>query len=158
MGDVETGVALELRPPKLPAQMVLFVAGGSAFMAVGGIVTGQVLLGFVALLSAGWLASMAYVSLTAWSRLDDDGLRSHWMRATQFVRWDQMAEIEVDRRGPHGALRTIEAIRVDGAAARWAPWYPFLWYTHHSVSTSLPELERIAGTHDISVKVLSSSD
>jgi hypothetical protein len=134
--------------------MVLFIAVGSAILAVGGIATGQVLLGVVALLSAGWLGSMSYVSLTAWSRLDEEGLRSHWMRATQLVRWDEMTEIEIDRRAPHGALRTVEAVRTDGAAARWAPWYPFLWYAHHSVSTSLPDLTAAAEAHGVTVRVL----
>jgi len=136
--------------------MALFVAAGSGVLAIGGIFTGQVVLGLVALLSAGWLGSMAYVSMTAWSRLDDDGLRSHWMRATHFVAWSDMTEIEVDRRAPHGALRTVEAVRSDGAAARWAPWYPFLWYAHHSVSTSLGPLTEEAEARGVPVTVLSS--
>lgn len=134
----------------------MFIAAGSAVLAIGGIFTGEVLLGLVSLASAGFLGSMAYLSLNAWSRLDDDGLRSHWMRATQAVRWDQMTAIEIDRRGPHGALRTVEAVRADGAAARWAPWYPFLWYAHHSVSSSLDELTATAEARGIPVTVLSN--
>jgi len=137
--------------------VVVVIAAVSAVLAVGGIATGQVLLGLVALLSAGWLASIAYVSLTAWSRVDADGMRSHWMRTTQAVRWDEMADIEVDRRGPHGALRTIEAVRADGAVARWAPWYPFLWYAHHSVSISIEPLTEAAAAHGVEVTVLSPS-
>lgn len=148
---------LELRPPRLPAQMVLFVAIGSAALAVGGILTGQVLLGLVALVSAGWLASLGYLSLTAWTRADDSGITSHWVRTTQAVRWDEMAELEIDRRGPHGALRTVEAVRRDGAAARWAPWYPFLWFAHHSVSVSLEALTERAEAQGVTVTVLSPS-
>lgn len=147
----------EIRPPRLPAQMVLFVAIGSAFLAVGGILTGQVLLGLVALVSAGWLASLGYLSLTAWTRADDDGITSHWIRTTQAVRWDEMAEVEIDRRGPHGSLRAVEAVRRDGAAARWAPWYPFLWYAHHSVSVSLDALTARAEARGVPVTVLSPS-
>lgn len=148
---------LELRPPALMARVVLFVAVGSAVLAVGGVVTGQVLLGLVALVSAGWLGSMAVVSLTAWSRLDDAGLRSHWLRATEAVRWDEMDRIEIDRRGPHGALRGVEAVRGDGAVARWAPWYPFLWYAHASVVASLDALTAQAEARGVEVTPLAAA-
>lgn len=150
----DTEAALEVRPPKLVADAMLFVAIGSGLLALLGIATGEVLVGAVALVSAGWLGWLGWLSRAAWSRADDEGITSHWVRTTQSVRWDQMASLEVDRRSHNGVLRSIEAVRVDGAAARWAPWYPFLFYAHSSVSGSLAELERRATAHGVEVMVL----
>ncbi len=149
--------ALEVRPPKFIADVMLFVAVGSGVLAVAGIVTGQVLLGVAALVSAGWLGWLGWLSRAAWSRADAEGITSHWVRTTQSVRWDQMATLEVDRRSQNGVLRGIEAVRVDGAAARWAPWYPFLFYAHSSVAGSLAELERHAAARGVEVTVLTRS-
>lgn len=148
---------VEVRPPKLPAQMGLFVAVGSAFLAVGGLATGQVLLGLVALVSAAWLASMTYVSLTAWARADGDGASAHWVRTTQSLSWDEVDEVRIDRRGPNGTLRGVFLVRADGTGARWAPWFPFLSHTYHSVSVSLDGLTACAEAQGVPVRVLSPS-
>ena len=147
---------VEVRPPRGPAQVMGFVAAGSAAMAVAGIATGAVLLGVVALVSVAWLASLTYVSLTGWARADADGVAVRWVRSTVAVRWAETAAIEVDRGGPHGALRGVDVVRHDGAAARWAPWYPFLWYAHRSVAASIDELTALAGEHGVPVSVVTA--
>lgn len=151
-------IALEVRPPRGAAQVMASVALVSAVLAVAGIAVGDVLLGAVALLSAGWVLSLAYVSLTGWARADDDGVRVHWVRATTAVRWDEMAAVEVDRSGAHGALRGVEVVRTDGAVARWAPWYPFLWYAHRSVAASLEGLTAAAEERGVPVRVVGQNE
>lgn len=148
--------SVEVRPPRGPAEVMGVVAAGSAVMAGAGIATGAVLLGVVALVSVAWLASLTYVSLTGWARADGDGVAVRWVRSTVAVRWAEAASVEVDRGGPHGALRGVEVVRHDGAAARWAPWYPFLWYAHRSVAASVDELTTLAGEHGVPVSVVTA--
>lgn len=143
---------VEVTPPQTPAKCMAFIAVGSAVLAVLGIATGQILLGFVALVSAGWLMSLAYVSLTAWARVDDTGVAVRWMRSIRAITWSEMAAIEVDRGGPGGSLRATEVVRVDGAAARWAPWYPFLPYAHASVARSIEALSAEARRRGVAVR------
>lgn len=145
--------ALEVRPPKLPAQLALLVAVASAVLAVGGLATGAVLLGLVALASSAWLASMAGLSLRAWARADDEGVVVHWIRTTQVLRWEDIAELRIDRRGPSGMLRAALLVRADGSASRWAPWFPFLSHTHRSVSVSIDPLIERAEAHEVAVSV-----
>ncbi len=152
-GSAAPAPLVEVRPPATPAQCMAFIALGSAVLAVMGIATGQVLLGFVALISAGWLLSLAYVSLTAWARADETGVAVRWIRSIRSVGWDEMEAIEVDRGGPGGSLRATEVVRRDGAAARWAPWYPFLPYAHASVARSIEELSAEARRRGVAVEV-----
>jgi hypothetical protein len=149
-------VLVEVRPPPTPAQCMAFIAVGSAVLAVLGIATGQVLLGLVALVSAGWLLSLAYVSLTGWARVDERGIAVRWVRSIRAIAWSEMAAVEVDRSGPGGSLRATEVVRTDGAAARWAPWYPFLPYAHASVARSIEELSAEARRRGVEVKVHTS--
>lgn len=145
---------VEVRPPRRPAEVMGVVAAGSAAMAVAGIATGAVLLGVVALVNVAGLASLAHASLTGWARADGDGVAVRWLRSTVAVGWAEAVSIEVDRGGAHGALRGVDVVRHDGAAARWAPWYPFLWYAHRSVAASIDELTTLAGEHGVPVSVV----
>lgn len=129
------------------------VAVGSAALAVLGVATGEVLLGLVALVSAGWLGSVAYISGTAWSRADAEGLSVGWMRGVEEVPWSEVAAVEVVRAGAGGMRQGALVLRRGGRPVRWAPWFPFLWFTHRSVTGSVDQLDALLEQLDIDLRL-----
>jgi hypothetical protein len=145
--------AVEVRPPRGPAQLMAVVAVGSGALAVLGIVTGEVLLGLVAVVSAVWLGSVAHISATAWSRADADGVSVGWMRGVDEVPWSDVAAVEVVRAGAGGMRQGALVVRREGRPVRWAPWFPFLWFTHRSVTASVDQLDALLDRLDVGVRV-----
>jgi hypothetical protein len=125
----------------------------SALLAVLAVVTGDVLLGLVALVSVGWLGSVAYISATAWSRADESGIAVSWMRGLDEVPWSDVASIEVVRAGAGGMRQGALVVRRSGRPVRWAPWFPFLFFTHRSVVESVDELDALLETLAIGIRV-----
>ncbi|HEU5150977.1 MAG TPA: hypothetical protein VFU19_10795 [Iamia sp.] len=152
--DADAGSAsLEVRPPTGPTQVMAVVAAGSAVLAVLGIVSGEVLVGLVALVSAGWLGSVAFIAATAWSRADATGLAVSWMRRVEEVPWADVAAVEVARAGAGGMRQGALVVRRSAPPVRWAPWFPFLWFTHRSVTRSVDDLDALLATLDVGVRV-----
>jgi hypothetical protein len=129
------------------------VAVASAVLAVLGVATGQVLLGLVALVSAGWLGSVAYVSARAWSRADADGVSVGWMGGVDEVPWSDVETVEVVRAGAGGMRQGARIERRSGRPVRWTPWFPFLWYAHRSVTGSVDALDALLEQLDVGVRV-----
>jgi hypothetical protein len=129
------------------------IAAGSFVVAVVGVATGEVLLGLVGVLSALWLGSVAYISATAWSRADASGLAVAWMRGHEAVEWADVVAIEVVRAGAGGMRQGALVVRRSGRPVRWAPWFPFLWFTHRSVATSVDRLDAVLEQLDVGVRV-----
>ncbi len=151
--SASAATTVEVRPPRGPARLMGFVAIGSAAVAVLGIATGEVLLGLVGLVSAAWLGSVAYISVTAWSRADAEGISVGWMRGVEEVPWSDVAEIEVARAGAGGMRQGALVLRRGGRPVRWAPWFPFLWFTHRSVTGSVDRLDALLEQLDLGLRV-----
>jgi len=145
--------AVEVRPPRVAAQLMAVVAVASAAIAVLGVATGEVLLGLVGLLSAGWLGSVAYVSATAWSRADADGVSVGWLRGVDEVSWSDVEAVEVVRAGAGGMRQGALVERRSGRPVRWTPWFPFLWFAHRSVTSSVDELDALLEQLDVGLRV-----
>lgn len=150
-GAVES--SFEVRPPRRPAQLMAAIALLSAVVAIAGIATGDVLLGLVALVSAGWLGSVAYISWTAWSRADASGLAVGWMRGVEEVPWSDVVAVEVVRAGVGGMRQGALVLRRSARPVRWAPWFPFLWFTHRSATASVDRLDALMARLDVGVRV-----
>ncbi len=144
---------VEVRPPRGAAQVMAFVAVGSGALAVLGIATGEVLVGLVAVVSAVWLGSVAYISATAWSRADVSGIAVAWMRGHDEVPWPDVVAVEVVRAGAGGMRQGALVLRRSGRPVRWAPWFPFLWFTHRSVTASVEALDALLAELDVGVRV-----
>lgn len=144
---------VEVRPPKGPAQLMAVVAVGSGALAVLGVATGEVLLGLVGLVSAVWLGTVAYISATAWSRADASGISVGWMRGVETVAWADVVEIEVVRAGAGGMRQGALVLRRGGRPVRWAPWFPFLWFTHRSVTGSVDRLDALLERLDLGLRI-----
>lgn len=142
-----------MRPPRGAAQLMGGIALVSAVLAVLGIATGDVLLGLVALVSAVWLGSVAYLSATAWSRADDSGIAVSWMRATETVPWSDVVAVEVVRAGAGGMRQGALVLRRGDRPVRWAPWFPFLFFTHRTVVASVDQLDGLLATLDLGIRV-----
>lgn len=111
--------------------------------------SGQPLLGMVALVSAAWLGSCALVGWRAEARADDRGVEVRWMGAREQVAWHDVAAVEVDRIGVGGVRRGASVVTTTGRRLRWAPWFPFLWFSHRGVVASLEQLDALlAGRAD----------
>ncbi|HEX7132193.1 MAG TPA: hypothetical protein VF228_06425 [Iamia sp.] len=145
--------SVEVRPPRAVARLMAVVAAGSAALAVVGIATGAVLLGLVALVSAAWLGSVAYISGTAWSRADASGVSVGWMGAVETVAWADVVAVEVVRAGAGGMRQGALVLRQGARPVRWAPWFPFLWFTHRSVVGSVELLDAVLEELDVGVRV-----
>lgn len=126
------------------------LAALTAPAAVAAAASGELLLGLVAFVSAAWLGSFALVGWRAEARADGDGLAVRWMGVTEQAPWDDVAAVEVDRIGAGGIRRGAIVTTTAGRRLRWAPWFPFLWFSHRGVVASLEQLEallaeRVAG-------------
>lgn len=120
----------------------------TAPVAVLGAASGEVLLGLVAFVSAGWLGSFALVGWRAEARADAHGVVVRWMGTTEEVAWDQVAAVEVDRIGVGGVRRGASLLTTTGRRLRWAPWFPFLWFAHRGVVASLEQLGELLAARD----------
>lgn len=141
-----SGPEVEARPP----QGLVRVIGGLSLLtvplAVVAAATGDVLLGLVALVSAAWAGSLAYVGATARASADAGGVAVRWMGVTEVVPWSDVVAVEVDRMGRGGVRRGALLVRRDGRAVRWTPWVPFLWFAHGAARRSVERLDELLST------------
>lgn len=142
------------RPPRLPVRFLALVAALTVPLAVLAVAVGDVLLGLIALVSAGWAGWLAYVGATAVARADTAGVSVTWMRHTEVATWDEVVEVHVDRAGPGGPRRGALLFLGDGRRLRWTPWIPLLWFAHRAAVLSLHELDDLLRGLDRGLRVL----
>lgn len=137
----EPPAAVVVAPPRGPLVVVGGVALLTVPLAVAAVAQGDVLLGLVAVASALWAASLAWVGWTARATADAEGVEVRWLRLTQGAAWPEVVEVHVDRAGPGGPRRGAVLFLADGRRLRWTPWIPFLWFAHRASVASLAELD-----------------
>jgi hypothetical protein len=132
--------SLTVRPPRGPLVAVAVIAVLTAPLALVAVAFGDVVLGVLAVLSAAWAGSLAYLGWTARAHADVDGVEVTWMRSTSRVEWAHVVAVEVDDGAGWGSGRGA-LIRVDdGSTVRWTPWLPILWFAARSARLSVGDL------------------
>lgn len=132
------------RPPRGPLVAVGAVAAVTAPLALLAVVLGDVGLGLLAVISAGWAGSLAYLGWTARADADAEAVEVTWMRSTARAPWSEVVAIEVDDGAGWGSGRGA-LLRLDGGSTvRWTPWLPVLWFAARSARRSVDELLALA--------------
>lgn len=132
--------SLVLRPPRWPLVIIATVVALTVPLALVAVVSGDVVLGVAASVSAGWAAGLAFVGLTARTSIDEAGLVVRWMRSTEGAAWIDVAAVEIDRAGPGRAPRGARVRRTDGRAVRLVPWVPLLWFARPAAAAGVDQL------------------
>jgi hypothetical protein len=135
--------SVTVQPPRGPLVAVGVVAALTAPLALVAVAFGDVVLGGLAVVSAGWAGSLAFLGWTAQAHADVDGVEVTWMRSTSRAEWAHVVAVEVDDGAGWGSGRGA-LIRVDdGSTVRWTPWLPVLWFAARSARLSVPELSDV---------------
>lgn len=134
---------VEVHPPPAPLKVMVGVSAVTAPLAVLAVVQGDVVLGIVALLSAGWAGWVAYVGFAASAVADDEGVTVHWLGRTESVRWSEVQRVAVDRSGPGGSRRGARFLLDGDRSLPWTPWVAFFWFAHTSANRSVAALEAV---------------
>lgn len=148
---------VEVRPSRAAAGVVAVVAVASGVAAVAAVVAGEVVVGVIALVSAGWLGSLARTAWRASSVADRDGVEVVWLGTRRRVSWPEVDSVVIEGVMAGGVLGSTTLVVRSGAHLRWAPWYPFLWFTHLSVRRSVEQLSALALAQEIEVTDVAAS-
>ncbi len=125
------GPVAEVRPPRPPLKVMAAIAAITVPLALVAATQGDAGLGVVALLSAGWAGSVAYVGWTAGAVADAEGVTVHWLRRTQSVPWSEVTGVVVDRSGPGGTRRGARFLLTGDRSLPWTPWVALLLVRPH---------------------------
>lgn len=120
--------------------IIATVAALTLPLALIAVVSGDVVLGVAALLSAGWAACLAFVGLTTCASIGEAGVVVRWMRSSEEAPWADVAAVEVDRAGPGRAPRGARIRRTDGRTVRLMPWVPLLWFARRAAAAGVDRL------------------